>query len=146
MVRTLDARTSQNSTYAGGEGEAFLNQTSRIGRVGLNTAGYEGVIRVQLNGICSTFVSVDDNVTLTLFVVRGSQPTDPIVVSNNLIIYPSSSISTNIFTLNLVGSDYNPVPVANLIYTLYISSTSNASSGIVTTRGPQSFNGIAFSD
>lgn len=143
MSRFLDARTSQNASTAGSMNGVGLtaNQNVLIGQIGLNTAGAAGPIRVQLNGVATFFVFSGGFITLTLFAVRGSVATDPVVASNRLQLNPGATTPTNTFPLYLIGSDYNPVPSAEIVYSLFVNSTVN-----VNRIGPESFNGCAYSD
>ncbi|AIQ15675.1 MULTISPECIES: hypothetical protein [Paenibacillus] len=143
MTRLLDARTSQNASIAGSMNGAGLtaNQNVLIGQIGLTTAGSQGPIRVQFNGVATFFVFSGGFITLNLFVVRGSAATDPIVASNRLQLNPGATTPTNLFPLYLIGSDYNPAPADEIIYSLFVNSTVN-----VNRVGPESFNGCAYSD
>ncbi|MGN7765091.1 hypothetical protein [Paenibacillus sp. 22594] len=143
MTRLLDARTSQNASIAGSMNGVGLtaNQNVLIGQIGLTTAGAEGPIRVQLNGVASFFVFSGGFITLTLFAVRGSAATDPLVASNRLQLNPGATTPTNLFPLYLICSDYNPAPADEIIYSLFVNSSIN-----VNRVGPESFNGCAYSD
>ncbi|GGG03913.1 hypothetical protein GCM10010912_55870 [Paenibacillus albidus] len=143
MTRLLDARTSQNASTAGSMNGVGLtaNQNVLIGQIGLATAGSVGAIRVQLSGVATFFVFSGGFITLTLFAVRGTEATDPIVSSNRIQLNPGATTPTNTFTLYLVGSDYNPESTGELIYSLFVHSTIN-----VNRIGPESFNGTAYSD
>lgn len=79
--------------------------------------------------------------TITVTIVRGTQPTDPVVFS------ASSNLDLEILgpqAFTFIGSDINvPPPTSGqLTYTAFISANL-----IGTVRvGPESFNGLAFAD
>lgn len=144
MTRLLDARTSQNASFYGENSQSVADQTILIGQIGLSTLGYEGIIRVQLSGICSFLDISNVFKRLTLFVVRGTEPTDPLVASNALEI--SIPITTNVYQFSIIASDYDPVPADELVYSLFVRGEVFGQVAIIQARGLQSFNGAAYSD
>lgn len=140
----LDARTSQNISFAGAVAIPLpaLTPTS-IGVVGLSTAGASGIIRVLFSGtagIAITSPTTADSV-INLTVVRGSSlEEDPIVAISS---YPVTTFETGTYNVTLIGSDYNPPypQSGQLLYTLFVTSTLPA-----TRVGMESFNASAYSD
>jgi hypothetical protein len=144
MAQLLDARTSQNASFANSISEEILavDTPELVGQVGLNIFNPTGIIRVQFTGTVAVEVPILPVVTaITVTVVRGTLPTDDLVYSaeQNLEL---SVLAPQIITFT--GSDLDvPAPASNhLVYTMFISSDT-----IGTTRvGPESFNAAAYSD
>lgn len=141
MVIVLDARTSQNASTSGSISIPVTVGTPQLfGQVGLITAGATTPVRVQMSGIISLQLPLLPALTsVTVTVVRGTQPTDPVVFS------ATSNLDLEILgpqAFSFVAADFNvPPPVSGqLTYTAYITS-----SLLGTVRvGPESFYGIAF--
>ncbi|MBB3111903.1 hypothetical protein FHS18_003971 [Paenibacillus phyllosphaerae] len=145
MVKTLDARTSQNASYGQSISITLLADTpTAIGQVGLNITGASGILRVIFNGIATLALpaEVPPDTVIALGVLRGTSPTtDPVV---GYALFPVSSFDTNVRVLNITVTDYEvPYPVANdeLVYSLIVYSSVEC-----TRIGPESMNAVAYSD
>lgn len=150
MARLLDARTSQNASFHSSI-EIPINSTTPtlIGQVGLIATDYSGTIRVQLEGTASFFVSVSASFYFfEIYAVRGYRASDVIVASNRLFVGPAALDLTNFYSVDLIGSDYNPIPDNNeLVYSLFIQVINDAPGGSGIFRiGPESFNASAYCD
>jgi len=143
MTILLDARTSQNASTSNSISAPILIGTPQVfGQIGLITTEATSPIRVQLNGIITVQLPLLPLLTtITVTIVRGTQPTDPVVFS------ASSNLDLEILgpqAFTFIGSDINVPPPASgqLTYTAFISANL-----IGTVRvGPESFNGLAFAD
>lgn len=144
MTQLLDARTSQNASYANSIAIPILivDSPALVGQVGLNVHNASGITRVIFNGTVAMQLPLLPVVTaVTLTVVRGFLPTDPLVYSATEIL-DLEILGSQVLTIT--GSDYNvPFPISNqLVYTMFISA-----SALGTVRvGPESFNAVAYSD
>ncbi|TYP69506.1 hypothetical protein [Paenibacillus methanolicus] len=143
MTKLLDARTSQNASFADSISIPLAANTSAvIGSIGLNVTGAGDLIRVILNGIATVSLptEIPPGEVVLLSVVRGIAP-DETVVGNEAI--PLTPLDSGIQILNITISDYNvPYPPSNeLVYSLVLFSTI----GCVRV-GPESFNAVAYSD
>ncbi|SNZ03580.1 hypothetical protein SAMN05421503_0399 [Terribacillus aidingensis] len=143
MTILLDARTSQNASTAGSIASPILVGTPVLfGQIGLVVTEATTPIRVQLSGIITLQLPLLPALTsITVTIVRGTAPTDPVVFSatSNLdleILGPQS--------FSFVGSDYNvPAPPSGqLTYTAFVSSNLLGTVRV----GPESLNGIAFAE
>ncbi|WP_102708082.1 hypothetical protein [Terribacillus saccharophilus] len=141
MVTVLDARTSQNASTSNSISVPVLVGSQELfGQVGLITAGTTTPIRVQMSGIISLQLPLLPALTtVTVRIVRGTQPTDPIVFS------ASSNLDLEILgpqAFNFVAADINVSPPASgqLTYTAFISSNLLGTVRV----GPESFYAIAF--
>ena len=135
MTRLLDARTSQNASIANSISIpiTILSQPGLFGQIGLNVLGATGPIRTQLSGtVACQLPLLPAATTITLTIVRGTALTDPVVYS--------SSESLNI---NLLGPQLFTFTASGLlVYTAFIGSNLLGTVRV----GPESFNGIAYSD
>lgn len=141
MVTVLDARTSQNASTSNSISVPVLVGTQQLfGQVGLITAGTTTPIRVQMSGIISLQLPLLPALTtVTVRIVRGTQPTDPTVFS------ASSNLDLEILgpqAFNFVAADINVPPSASgqLTYTAFVSSNLLGTVRV----GPESFYAIAF--
>lgn len=144
MAQLLDARTSQNASYANSIADpiTIIDTPELVGQVGLNVFDATGPIRVQMNGTVAVQVPLLPAVTgITITVVRGTLPTDTLVYSatHNLGL---SVLAPQLITFT--ASDFEvPVPDSNqLVYTMFISSNVLGTFRV----GPESFNARAYSD
>lgn len=142
LARFLDLRTSQNASYANSISVPILaiNTPQLVGRIGLATQNAGTNIRVTMSGTVSLQLPLlPAATTITLTVVRGTLPTDPLVYSatENMNL---NITGAQVFTLNAL--DFNPPAAAQLTYTMFVSSSLVG----VTRVGPESFSGIAVSD
>lgn len=143
MTQFLDARTSQNASYANSISIPVLVDTQGLfAQIGLNVQAATGPIRVQLSGTASIqlpLLPVATDIVITI--VRGTTTASPLIFSLR------ESLNTAILGAQLfsfTASDFNvPEPVSGpLIYTAFITA-----SAIGATRvGPESFSGTAYSD
>ncbi|MFC4102094.1 hypothetical protein [Paenibacillus xanthanilyticus] len=143
MTKLLDARTSQNASFADSISIPLAaNTPAVIGIVGLNVTGAGDLIRVILNGIATLSLpsEIPPGEVVLLAVVRGTG-TDETVVGNEAI--PLTALDTGVKILNITISDYNvPYPPSNeLVYSLVLFSTIGC-----LRVGPESFNAAAYSD
>ncbi|MBW0933417.1 hypothetical protein ABWK29_22960 [Priestia megaterium] len=144
MTRLLDARTSQNASIANSISIpiTILSQPGLFGQIGLNVSGATGPIRTQLSGtVACQLPLLPAATTITLTIVRGTALTDPVVYSS------SESLNINLLGPQLftfTASDFNiPAPASGLlVYTAFIGSNLLGTVRV----GPESFNGIAYSD
>lgn len=138
MVKLLDARTSQNASYANSilSPITVLNAPELVGQIGLQTAGATGVVRVQFTGSVSLFLPVL-SIGVAIAVVRGTLPTDPLVYSLSEVITVGGQQ-----TFTFTGSDFNPPLAPQLTYTMFVAVTAVGAIRV----GPESFNGAAYSD
>ncbi|MGG3571203.1 hypothetical protein ABES80_01700 [Bacillus gobiensis] len=143
MTVLLDARTSQNASFSNSISVPVLAGTqSLFGIIGLGVSDSTSPIRVQLNGtIAVQLPLLPVATTITIRIVRGTAPTDPLVYSSsealNLAIAGPQ-------LLTFIASDFNVAKPASglLVYTAFI--TSNVVGAVRV--GPESLNGIAYSD
>lgn len=140
MTRLLDARTSQNASYANSIAIPILviDTPQLFGQVGLHTANAGSNIRVQFNGTVSVQLPLA-LVGVTVTVVRGTLPTDPVVYSATTT-YSLSVLAPQV--INFSGADFNPTKQNQLTYTAFISSNLLGTIRV----GPESFWASAFSD
>jgi len=142
MARLLDARTSQNASYAnsisipvGTTPQLFAQQT-------LNTTGATQNLRTQISGTASVqFSALPIATTITITIVRGTTPSDLIIYSVRQVL-DISILGPQV--LSFSASDFNVPITANntVVYTAFISA-----SAIGTVRvGPESFNLSVYSD
>ncbi|MFE4712619.1 MULTISPECIES: hypothetical protein [unclassified Paenibacillus] len=150
MTRLLDARTSQNASFFNSINIPIpMNEATLIGQVGLITTGYDGTIRVQLEGTASFFAFYSATFyTFEIFAVRGTESTDTIVASNRIFFNANALNISNFYNVYLIGSDYNPTPTDDeLVYSLFIRVNNDAILGGGVNRiGPESFNASAYCD
>ncbi|PAD22322.1 hypothetical protein [Terribacillus saccharophilus] len=141
MVTVLDARTSQNASTSGSISIPVTTGTPQLfGQIGLITTGATTPIRVQMSGIISLQLPLLPALTsVTITVVRGTAPTDPVVFS------ASSNLDLEILgpqAFTFIAADFNVPPPAGgqLTYTAFVTSNLLGTVRV----GPESFYGIAF--
>ena len=144
MTLFLDARTSQNASYSNSISIPILvgNPGGLFGQIGLDVQNAAGPIRVQLSGTASVQLPLlPVATTITIRIVRGRTVSDPLVYSSAEAL-ELSIIGPQLFTFT--ASDFNvPKPISGpLVYTAFIS----ANIGGTIRVGPESFNGIAYSE
>ncbi|MEH7590159.1 hypothetical protein V7247_25795 [Priestia megaterium] len=144
MTVVLDARTSQNASLVNSISiPVLLNATPGLfGQIGLNVQTAIGPIRVQLSGTATIQLPLlPVATTITLRVVRGTTLADPLIFSCAQSL-DLAVLGPQLFTFT--ASDFNvPKPASGpLVYTAFISSNVLGTFRV----GPESFNGIAYSD
>ncbi|WP_438431136.1 hypothetical protein [Gorillibacterium sp. sgz500922] len=144
MTRLLDARTSQNINSQNSVSIALPTATpTMIGVIGLNMFEATESVRVQLFGTATVNArSISEGATLTLSIIRGNQPSGPIVSQKSVAIAASEEYSD--YPMDLIASDYNPPTTDQLVYTLVLQMNGNVQNAF--RIGPESFNGAAYSN
>ncbi|KAA9013581.1 hypothetical protein [Niallia endozanthoxylica] len=142
MAKLLDARTSQNASYANSIGILITTTPQLFARLTLNTTGATGLVRTQISGTVAVQLPLLPVLTtVTVRIVRGTAPTDFLVYS------AEDTLDTSILgpqILSFSASDFNvPIPASNsIVYTAFIEA-----SAVGTIRvGPESFNATIYSD
>lgn len=143
MARLLDARTSQNASYGNTISIPLpANTPVAIGEVGLDATGADGNIRVQLSGIAElAFPTTPPFDSVIAFSIgRG---TDSLVAYALYSVSVSEANPNAVQVVTINASDFDvPLPPSNeLVYTLYLFCTADA-----TRIGMESFNAVAYSD
>ena len=136
----LDYRSSQNASYAGSIAIPILvvDAPQLFGQIGLITEGVGLNPRVDLKGTISVTLPLA-LVGITITIVRGTLPTDPLVYSATST-FDLSVLAPQIITFS--AADFNPPITPQLTYTAFVSS------GLLGTIrvGPENFNGLLASD
>ncbi|WP_150268263.1 hypothetical protein [Paenibacillus tepidiphilus] len=140
MGTYLDARTSQNASTGNSIAIPILaiNTPQLFGQIGLLSAGVTTNPRVLLKGTISVQLPLA-LVGITITIVRGTLPTDPVVYS-----------ATSTFSLSLLApqviafsaADYLPPVTPQITYTAFVTSNLLGTVRV----GPESFDGILVSD
>ncbi|MBE7682067.1 MULTISPECIES: hypothetical protein [Paenibacillus] len=141
MSQFIDARTSQNASLANSIAVPILvvNTPQLFGQIGLvTTAGMGANPRVQMKGTVSVQLPLA-LVGITITVVRGTAPTDPIVYSATST-FNLSVLAPQVITFS--ADDYNPPVLPQLTYTAFISSNLLGTIRV----GPENFDGALYSD
>ena len=141
MSQFIDARTSQNASLANSIAVPILvvNTPQLFGQIGLvTTAGMGANPRVQMKGTVSVQLPLA-LVGITITVVRGTAPTDPIVYSATST-FSLSVLAPQVITFS--ADDYNPPVLPQLTYTAFISSNLLGAIRV----GPENFDGALYSD
>ncbi|BCB05658.1 hypothetical protein [Bacillus sp. KH172YL63] len=143
MTRLLDARTSQNASFANSINVPLENEPVLIGVVGLNIYEATGPVTAQFSGTLSLEfrdVGVGEDVGVTIRVVRGVDlVADPTVYSATETYTLSNAGDITQAVVTFEGSDYNVVADDLLIYTVYVNNA--RLTGFMPFRiGPESFN------
>lgn len=141
MSQFIDARTSQNASLANSISVPILvvNTPQLFGQIGLvTTAGMGANPRVQMKGTVSVQLPLA-LVGITITVVRGTAPTDPIVYSATST-FNLSVLAPQVITFS--ADDYNPPVLPQLTYTAFISSNLLGTIRV----GPENFDGALYSD
>ncbi|MNC55196.1 hypothetical protein D3C76_258790 [compost metagenome] len=140
MGTYLDARTSQNATTANSIAIPILvvNTPQLFGQIGLITAGVTTNPRVLLKGTISLQVPLA-LIGITVTIVRGTLPTDPVVYSATST-FNLSVVAPQVITFS--ADDFSPPVTPQLTYTAFVSSNLLGTVRV----GPESFDGILVSD
>jgi len=141
MSQFIDARTSQNASLANSIAVPILvvNTPQLFGQIGLvTTAGMGANPRVQMKGTVSVQLPLA-LVGITITVVRGTAPTDPIVYSATST-FSLSVLAPQVITFS--ADDFNPPVLPQLTYTAFISSNLLGAIRV----GPENFDGALYSD
>ncbi|KJD44531.1 hypothetical protein [Paenibacillus terrae] len=140
MGTFIDGRTSQNASTANSISIPItvLNTPQLFGQIGLNTMGITGTPRVLLKGTLSVQLPLA-LVGITISIVRGTLPTDPLVYS------ATSTFGLSILAPQVIAfsaDDFNPPITPQLVYTAFVSSNLLGTIRV----GPESFDGILVGD
>ncbi|GGF63086.1 hypothetical protein GCM10010912_05200 [Paenibacillus albidus] len=140
MGTYLDARTSQNASYANSISIPILaiNTPQVFGQVGLITQGVTTNPRVLLKGTISVSLPLA-LVGITITIVRGTLPTDPLVYSATST-FSLSVLAPQVITFS--ADDFVPPITPQLTYTAFVSSNLLGTIRV----GPESFDAILVSD
>jgi hypothetical protein len=144
MAKLLDARTSQNASYANSISIPFtvINAPQLFAQLTLSLTGAVGLVRAQYTGVAAIQLPLLPVLTsVTITVVRGTTPSDLIIFSE------TQTLNTAIAgpqVIAFTGSDFNvPITIAGtVVYTVFISANSIGATRV----GPESFNALVFSD
>jgi hypothetical protein len=136
----IDGRTSQNASTSNSIAIPILvvDTPQLFGQIGLNADGATGTPRVLLTGTIAVQLPLA-LVGITITVVRGTLPTDPLVYSATST-FSLSVLAPQIITFS--AADYNPTLTPLLTYTAFISSNLLGTIRV----GPENFNGILIAD
>lgn len=136
----LDARTSQNATTGNSIAVPILliNTPQLFGQIGLLTAGAGANPRVLLKGTIALQLPLA-LAGITITIVRGTLPTDPVVYSATST-FSLSILAPQVITFS--AADYNPPISPQLTYSAFVSSNLLGTVRV----GPESFDGILASD
>lgn len=140
MGTYLDARTSQNASTANSIAIPILaiNTPQLFGQIGLISSGVTTNPRVLLKGTISVQLPLA-LVGITITIVRGTLPTDPVVYSATPT-FSLSVLAPQIITFS--ANDFNPPVTPQLTYSAFISSNLLGTVRV----GPENFDGILVSD
>ncbi|MBP2001540.1 hypothetical protein J2Z69_002585 [Paenibacillus shirakamiensis] len=140
MTQVIDARTSQNASTANSIAIPILavNTPQLFGQIGLSTFNVGGTPRVQFKGTISLQVPLA-LVGITVTIVRGTLPTDPVIYSATST-FNVSVLAPQIITFS--ADDYIPPITPQLVYTAFVSSNLLGTIRV----GPENFDGVLFSD
>jgi len=136
----LDGRTSQNASYANSIAIpiTLLNTPQLFGQVGLISEGVTTNPRVILKGTISLQLPLA-LLGITITIVRGTLPTDPLVYSATST-FNLSVLAPQVITFS--ADDFNPPVTPQLTYTAFVSSNLLGTIRV----GPESFDAILVSD
>ncbi|MBM7567477.1 hypothetical protein [Paenibacillus sacheonensis] len=140
MGKLIDARTSQNASYANSIAVPILviNAPVLFGQIGLNTEGAGANPRVSLQGTMSVQLPLA-LAGITITVVRGTLPTDHLVYTATAT-FDLSLLAPQVIAFT--ADDYNPPLTPLLTYTAFVSSNV-----LLTVRvGPENFSGMLVTD
>ncbi|MBY3624477.1 hypothetical protein HGO21_33785 [Acinetobacter sp. CUI P1] len=140
MGTYLDGRTSQNASYANSIAIpiTLLNTPQLFGQVGLISEGVTTNPRVILKGTISLQLPLA-LLGITITIVRGTLPTDPLVYSATST-FNLSVLAPQVITFS--ADDFNPPVTPQLTYTAFVSSNLLGTIRV----GPESFDAILVSD
>lgn len=136
----IDGRTSQNASYANSIAIPILvvDTPQLFGQIGLITAGVGANPRVIMTGTISVQLPLA-LVGVTVTVVRGTLPTDPLIYS------ATSTFSLDVLApqvITISAADFAPPITDQLTYTAFIASNLLGTIRV----GPENFSGILVSD
>ncbi|WP_438448248.1 hypothetical protein [Gorillibacterium sp. sgz5001074] len=140
MAKIVDARTSQNASFAGSIAVPItvINTPQLVGQIGLNTMPGMKNPRVQM--IASVSLTLPLALAgITITIVRGTLPTDPLVFSATQT-FDLSVLAPQVVTV--AASDYLPPDAPQLVYTMFVASNILGTIRV----GPESLNGTLLSD
>ncbi|ETT63185.1 hypothetical protein C173_22857 [Paenibacillus sp. FSL R7-277] len=140
MGTYVDGRTSQNASFANSIAIPILvvDTPQLFGQIGLITDGVGTNPRVILKGTVSVQLPLA-LVGITVTIVRGTLPTDPVVYSATST-FSLSVLAPQVITFS--ADDFLPTITPQLTYTAFISSNLLGTIRV----GPESFDGILVSD
>ncbi|THF73265.1 hypothetical protein [Cohnella fermenti] len=150
MTRLLDARTSQNSSFAGSLAIPLLpvDQDQLFAVVGLNCLQPTGVVRAQFGATVSIQYEPGGirNVTLSVYrqIMLGEVPlgASALVYTATLSELTQQDSVVRVFTV--VGSDYD-IQTPNVCLVKYTAYVRGDTAGLVRT-GPESFDASLYCD
>lgn len=147
--RTLDGRTSQNASTTNSINVPTSAAYQLFGQVGLDIsqANASFPIRVQFEGMITFRLSLTPDVainTLEIRIVRGTNPTDPVVFSGIKTLAVNGTENTP-QEYSFAASDYNvPIGTGFVVYTVFARNiTVGGDPTDVFRIGPESFNALA---
>ncbi|MEK4188119.1 hypothetical protein [Paenibacillus sp. FSL L8-0494] len=140
MGTYVDGRTSQNASFANSISIPItvINTPQLFGQVGLITQGVGANPRVILKGTVSLQLPLA-LLGITITIVRGTLPTDPLVYSATST-FNLSVAAPQVITFS--ADDFNPPVTPQLTYTAFVSSNLLGTVRV----GPESFDAILVSD
>lgn len=140
MGTYVDGRTSQNASTANSIAIPILviNTPQLFGQIGIVSQGVTTNPRVILKGTVSVSLPLA-LVGVTITIVRGTLPTDPVVYSATST-FSLSLLAPQVITFS--ADDFNPPITPQLTYTAFITSNLLGTVRV----GPESFDGILVSD
>ncbi|AIQ58405.1 hypothetical protein [Paenibacillus borealis] len=140
MGTYVDGRTSQNASTANSIAIPILviNAPQLFGQIGIISQGVTTNPRVILKGTVSVQLPLA-LVGVTITIVRGTLPTDPLVYSATST-FSLSVLAPQVITFS--ADDFIPPITPQLTYTAFISSNLLGTIRV----GPESFDGILVSD
>jgi len=143
MSNLLDARTSQNASYANSISIPVTTTPQLFAQLTLDTTGATRNLRTQITGTAAIqlpLIPVLSSVIVTI--VRGTTPSDIIIYSVRDVL-DTSIVGPQV--ISFTASDFNVPITANnrVVYTAFIST--DAAAG-VTRVGPESFNATIYSE
>ncbi|OXM14873.1 hypothetical protein [Paenibacillus herberti] len=147
MTQLLDARTSTNITLATPlfPVDSFLFQNpTLVGQIGLNVAAdTEGVIRVKLEGQIGVFIVAENafSPVMQITIVRGDQPTDPLV-STTFVQFLPAEVGPKSIAIEAADFNVQAPESGVLVYTMYATSQSED----MGRPGPECLTGVAVTD
>ncbi|WP_418027011.1 hypothetical protein [Paenibacillus sp. JJ1722] len=147
--RTLDGRTSQNASTTNSINVPTSAAYQLFGQVGLDIsqASASFPIRVQFDGIITFRLDLVPTALFNLVeikIVRGTNPTDPVVFSGTKTLFPNGTEGTP-QEYSFAASDYNvPIGTGFVVYTVFARNiTVGGDPTDVVRIGPESFNALA---
>lgn len=140
MGTYIDGRTSQNASTANSIAIPILviNTPQLFGQIGIISDGVTANPRVILKGTISVSLPLA-LVGITISIVRGTLPTDPLVYSATST-FSLSVLAPQVITFS--ADDFNPPVTPQLTYTAFVRSNLLGTIRV----GPESFDGIMVSD